>query len=101
MMFETTECEICAEDILLGDSVIRIAVEAADESDVNSHTAIVFAIFHSMCVVETIHDRECDVVPYIDEAREIVQTSTLCDCCSDKLEPREAPGLKLLRGGLS
>lgn len=100
MMFEKTECEICAEDISLGDSVVRIAAEAAAEADVDSHTAIVFAIFHSACVVETINDFECDTVPYIEEAREIIENSSLCECCSDKMVPPEAPGLTLLRGGL-
>ena len=100
-MEDCYECEICGNDILARDSVIRIAAEASVEPNADPHSAVVFAIFHSSCVVETYDDRNCDHVPFVDEAREMIQTSSLCDCCSDKIEPSEAPGLKLLRGGLS
>lgn len=98
---EVCVCEVCGENILLGDRVVRIAADVAPEANVEATDSMVFAIFHSACIVSTFNEGECDFIPYVDEAREIIQASSLCDCCSDEIEIKDAPGLKLLRGGLS
>lgn len=94
-------CEVCGKDILLGDRVVRIAADVAPGADAEANDLMVFAIFHSACIVSTFNENECDFIPYVDEAREIIQASSLCDCCSDEIEPKEAAGLTLLRGGLT
>jgi hypothetical protein len=102
-MSDKYECGLCAEEILDGDRVIRIAAESAEEAAMGSEDVLVFAVFHSTCVVETFKDDLCDDVPYIEEARESLMTSPLCDCCTDKVHPvvKERLELTLLRGGLT
>jgi phosphoribosylformimino-5-aminoimidazole carboxamide ribonucleotide (ProFAR) isomerase len=36
---------------------------------------VVFAVFHEECVTGTYSARECDVVAYLSEAREVVEAS--------------------------
>jgi hypothetical protein len=64
---------------------------------------LVFALFHSKCVVETAYDIDCDEVQYIEEARDIIREAPLCDDCRLQVfEPEQAKRshLVLLQGGL-
>jgi hypothetical protein len=36
---------------------------------------VIFAVFHAKCVLETYASRDCDVVPYVIEAREVLSES--------------------------
>lgn len=97
----TVVCEICGEDINDGERVVRIAAEAGVSEQVFPKETLVFGEFHAECVVDTFRDDNCDEVPYIEEAREAIMTSPLCDCCNDKIKPaKKREGLRLLRGGL-
>jgi hypothetical protein len=102
-MSDRYECGLCAEEILDGDRVIRLAAESSEEAAMGSTDILVFATFHSTCVVETFKDDLCDEVPYIEEARESLMTSPLCECCIEKVHPavKEKSAFTLLRGGLS
>jgi len=94
-------CELCGDEILAGDRIVRIAADTCEASDVVATESLVLGVFHASCVVETYRDEECDYVPYVEEAREAILTSDLCDCCSAKVEPLDnSHGLTLLRGGL-
>lgn len=86
-------CEICGCQVDAGERATRVAAEAGisdgyggvlkDETD----EEVVFAVFHTDCVVETKRQRCCDSVPYVEEARETVGG--------------EQPRLILYRGGLA
>jgi len=94
-------CEVCGEDIDSGDRIIRVAAEACTSDAMMAKESLVFGTFHAACIVETFRDETCDGVPYIEEARETLMASSLCDCCIDKVAPVEKLSLKLIRGGLS
>lgn len=108
-------CELCAEHITEGQPHIRISADAAvhdgkgNVGALNGNKILVFAAFHSECVMDTMHNSECDDVPYVWEARSIFQhqNSDLCDECRDRVvdkseirEQRKFPRLTVLAGGL-
>lgn len=106
MSNEVFLCEICGDSIRLGERIVRITAESCSSDEVLPRDSLVFGTFHSSCVIETFRAKSCDSVPYIEEAREAIMTSPLCECCSDKLvpcTPEVTPkhGLRLVRGGLS
>jgi len=95
-------CEICGEDVVDGERIVRIAAESClSEGEILPRESLVFGTFHAECVIDTFRSDDCGDVPYIEEAREAIMTSPLCECCSDKIKPAEnRPGLRLLRGGV-
>lgn len=93
-------CQICAEEILSNERIVRVAAEACDSEESMPDESFLLAVFHSECVVETFRSDDCDDVPYVDEAREVMLASPLCDCCKGKIAPAKRPRFKLLRGGL-
>lgn len=74
------KCELCGELINSGDKSIRIAAEMCISDGLGggrSDEEVVFAVFHAECVSATYADRECDVVPYLTEAREVISPAEI------------------------
>jgi len=100
-------CTVCLEFIGKGESSIRISAELSisngDRGFVTGagREILVFAQFHSRCVVETAMDVECDDIPHIWEARDLMSEMTLCEDCHPKMSGQQGPKLTLLRGGTS
>lgn len=71
-------CEICGQQISRGEPTIRVVAETCISdgigggAKVEDDVEIVFTIFHKECVMATYASRECDVIAYICEAREVV-----------------------------
>lgn len=71
-------CEVCGCRVVSGDKVSRVTAETcvSDGSGggvrVEDDQEVVFAVFHAECVKGTYAARECDVVPYLAEARELL-----------------------------
>lgn len=90
-------CELCGQIIGPGDRAARILAETclSDGCGGAIHTEldeeVVLAVFHASCVAETRQHRGCDVVPYVEEAREVV---------SGEAVDRQ-PRLVVYRGGLA
>lgn len=71
-------CEVCGQHVRAGDRSARVSAElctsdglgggVVQEDDVE----IVLAVFHAECVLGTYAVRECDAVPYLSEARELI-----------------------------
>jgi len=71
-------CEVCGRVVESGERSARVSAETcisdgrgggvklADDQEV------VLAVFHAECVSGTYAARECDVVPYLSEARELI-----------------------------
>lgn len=87
-------CEICGRVVGSGDRAARIAVETCLSDgrggSIQTDEEVVLAVFHADCVAETRRQRGCDVVPYVEEAREAVSGDV-----------DERPRLVLYRGGLA
>jgi len=90
-------CELCGQLVGPGDSAARILAETCLSDGcggairTEADEEIVLAVFHAACVAETRQQRGCDVVPYVEEAREVVSGE------SDEQRPR----LVVYRGGLA
>ena len=71
-------CEICGQRVGDGDRAARVFAETCvSDGRGGGHKAsddveVVFAVFHAECVAGTYASRECDVVPYLSEARELI-----------------------------
>jgi len=102
-------CELCAEKVLDGEPHIRISADVAVRGKghygaLNDNRILVFATFHSDCVMATMHNSDCDEAPYIWEARAVLENGVLCDGCRDRVSPpvqKRPHGLTVLSGGLS
>jgi hypothetical protein len=74
-------CELCGDPINSGDRTIRVAAEMCTSDGLGGGTKrpddeeVIFAVFHAKCVLETYASRDCDVVPYVIEAREVLSES--------------------------
>lgn len=74
-------CEVCGQAVSAGDRATRVLAETCvidhGGGAIRSRgdQEVVFAVFHEECVSGTYAARECDVVAYISEAREVVETS--------------------------
>lgn len=72
-------CEICGCLVLPGVRVTQVVAETcvSDGSGGGTQTTddqkVIFAMFHTECVASTFAARECDVVAYVDEAREVFE----------------------------
>lgn len=99
-------CGICFEVVKDGQPAVRIAADTAVSngeggySSLTNREVLVFALFHSECVMETARSEECDDVEYIEEARDILREAQLCDCCRTAMFGSSRPALTLLRGGM-
>lgn len=75
-MTDDGRCEICGEVVGHGATVVRMHAELGYAGRPGLHPklseVISMAAFHLECVESTMSSRECDVVNYIDNAREIV-----------------------------
>lgn len=71
-------CEICGQEIVPGTRTARVLAQTcvSDGHGGGSQTPedheVVFAVFHTECVASTFSARECDVVAYVAEAREVI-----------------------------
>lgn len=71
-------CEICGKKIIRGEHTIRVVAETCISDGTGGGdkredgTEIVFAVLHLECVKATYASRECDVIAYISEAREVI-----------------------------
>jgi len=76
-------CELCGDLINFGDRTIRVAAEMCTSDGLGGglrqedDDEVVFAVFHAKCVAETYASRDCDVVPYVVEAREVISQREL------------------------
>ena len=74
-------CELCGDPINFGDRTIRVAAEMCTSDGLGgglkqvNDDEVVFAVFHAKCVAETYASRDCDVIPYVIEAREVLTDS--------------------------
>jgi len=102
-------CGLCCESVNEGQPTVRIAADSAMSDggggceSLMNREVLVFALFHSKCVVETVHNDDCDEVDYIEEARDIMREAPLCeDCRLQIFEPEQAKRshLVLLQGGI-
>jgi hypothetical protein len=70
-------CEICGQLVRSGDKSARVYAEMCISDGLGGGgrsldgDEVVFAVFHAECVSSTYSARECDVVPYISEVREL------------------------------
>lgn len=89
-------CEICGCAVEVGDAAARVVADSGIsdghggvyQSEVDEE--VVFAVFHTSCLIETRRQQGCDSVPYVEEAREVVDG-----------KPAPRPRLVLYRGGLA
>jgi hypothetical protein len=70
-------CEVCGELVKPGDKSARISADLCVSDGQGGWTAppddeVVFAVFHTECVLVTYAARDCDAVPYLSEARELI-----------------------------
>lgn len=74
-------CEVCGRVVSAGERATRVLAETCVINHVggaiksSSDQEVVFAVFHEECVTGTYSARECDVVAYISEAREVIEAS--------------------------
>jgi len=100
-MDDALVCGICVEEIWPGERVVRISADICDSEEVFCDESLEFAVFHSLCVLETFRSKDCDEVPYIEEAREAMLSSSLCECCKGMMTPKNERPFRVYRGGLS
>lgn len=78
----TFVCEICGKTVLRGSNVTQVLAETcvSDGNGGGTQTPddqkVIFAMFHTECVASTYAARECDVIAYVDEAREVIEGET-------------------------
>lgn len=90
-------CELCGQLVGPGDRAARVLAETCLSDgcggSIRTETdeEVVLAVFHAACVAETRQQRGCDVVPYVEEAREVVPGEA-----SDR-----RPRFVVYRGGLA
>lgn len=87
-------CEICGCAVEHGERAARISAEAGisdGNGGVTLDEEVVFAVFHVSCIAETRRQQSCDSVPYVEEAREVV----------DDGSASSRPQFVLYRGGLA
>lgn len=71
-------CEICGKRVSRGEHTVRVVAEACISDGIGGGAKqdddgeIVFTVFHLECVKATYASRECDVIAYISEAREVI-----------------------------
>lgn len=71
-------CEICGIRVVSGERTVRISSETCISDGFGggyqgeNDCEIVLSVFHAECVSGTMQSRECDVINYIAEAREVV-----------------------------
>ena len=70
------QCEICGQKINRGEHTIRVVAETCisdgEGGGDKGEDEIVFTVLHLECVKATYASRECDVIAYISEAREVI-----------------------------
>lgn len=106
-MSERYLCEVCDEPVEEGEPSVRIAADSAmSDGDggcqsLTNREVMIFALFHSQCVISTYYDDFYDDVQYIDEARELISEAPLCNECHGEIFQKSKPVLTLLQGGIS
>jgi len=71
-------CQICGQSISRGEHTIRVVAETCISDGIGGGSKqtdgseVVFSVFHMECVCATYASRECDVIAYISEAREVI-----------------------------
>jgi hypothetical protein len=72
-------CEVCGRVVAPGERAARVLAETCVIDRDGGRVArpdgqeVILAVFHEECVSGTCSARECDVVAYISEAREVIQ----------------------------
>jgi hypothetical protein len=81
-----------------GQPQVRISADVATREkgeflSLNDNEILIFAVFHTECVIATMDDEECDDTPYVWEARSLMELADLCDECRAKMptDPPETP----------
>ena len=83
-------CELCLKPVAEGEPHVRVAADVASRkgekfvSLINSGI-LVFAVFHSECVLSTMGKDYCEDTEYIWEARKMMEHVDLCDECKSKI----------------
>jgi hypothetical protein len=76
-------CEICGQKIGPGTRTARVLAQTcvSDGHGGGMQTSedheVIFAVFHAECVASTYSARECDVVAYVAEAREVIDAGAV------------------------
>ena len=100
-------CGICSSEVEDGEAAVRVAADAAVSDgqggyeSLTNREVLVFAIFHSRCVVDTMSDSSLLDIPYLSEARQIIRTAPLCVCCQKQVFGPTKPVLTVMNGGKS
>ena len=99
-------CGICLEVVKVGQPAVRIAADSAISdgeggySSLTNREVLVFALFHTGCVMETMHSDACEDVDYIEEARDILREAQLCEHCEAQVRGPAKPKFTILSGGV-
>jgi len=100
-------CGICLEVIKREQPAVRVAADCAiSDGDggylsLTNREVLVLAIFHTGCVMDTMHEDYVDeVVDYLEEARDILREASLCDHCEAQVKGPQRPRFTLLPGGV-
>jgi hypothetical protein len=97
-------CGICQHEIELGVPQLRVVADAmvansaTDYSSLIENTVLVLASFHSACLVETQDSIEAEDVPYIWEARSLLEL--LPNAALAARDSARKNHLTVLQGGL-
>lgn len=100
-------CDLCCESIEEGEPLIRVAADSAFSDGVGGcevnrpRRIMLLAVFHSKCILETMHDDDYLQIDYVREARDIVNSSPLCECCKTQAtSPKQRRAhFRLIEGG--
>lgn len=104
-------CELCHEHILPEQPHLRITADAVvsnangDYDSLCNNEVMVFSVFHSACLRDTMNDDSLGDVPYIWEARSIYSSLPMCNECERvpviPVAKKQRPSyLKVMQGGL-
>ena len=100
-------CEICDLQVIAGQAHVRVGADAMiwdgdqEYDSLTNGRSMIFSVFHSSCVMNTMDDPEYNDMPYVWEARSLVNAAHVCDSCKHP-EPKQQVTpfrLSLLQGG--
>lgn len=96
-------CELCCLPIEIDQPQIRIGADvvvkqaANDYRSLTDNRVMVLAVFHSECVRATMCREDCDSLPYINEARLLINETETLPAAKDEEKCR----FIILKGGLA
>lgn len=95
-------CEICRREIVNGDPQIRVVADAmvasspTDYDSLIENRVMVLATFHTNCLKESEGNPEMESVPYIWEARALLEHFEVTD---ETQPPKPRRHLTIIQGG--